>query len=143
MEQEYENGHHDISSAAVEAVDIQSLPLLSRDAIFAADDTAREYVNVPEWGGRVLVRGLTGDERDHFEGSIITGKGKNREVNIRSLRAKLVAMSIIHEDGRRMFADSDVARLGQKSAAALQRVYDVASRLSGLSEADAEELAKN
>jgi len=36
---------------------------------------------------------------------------------------------------------SDVKALGEKSAAALERVFDVARKLSGLSEDDVEELA--
>jgi hypothetical protein len=42
-----------------------------------------------------------------------------------------------------LFTDEDVAALGQRSAAALERVFDAASRLSGLSAEDMEELAKN
>ena len=37
----------------------------------------------------------------------------------------------------------DISVLGQKSAAALQRVFNVAQRLSGFSDEDLEELAKN
>jgi hypothetical protein len=36
-----------------------------------------------------------------------------------------------------------VALLGEKSAAALQRVFEVGQRLSGLSDGDVEELAGN
>ena len=40
-------------------------------------------------------------------------------------------------------SDADMEALGEKSAAALQRVFDVARRLSGMSESDVEELTKN
>ena len=119
------------------------MPFLTRDAILQADDLPMETVSVPEWGGEVLVRGLTGTERDAFEESVLTGKGKQRDVSMQNVRAKLVSRCLVDEEGERLFSDADVRALGQKSAAALTRVFDVAQRLSGLSPDDVEELEKN
>jgi hypothetical protein len=116
------------------------LTILGREAILAADDIATETVPVPEWGGAVLVRGISGKERDQFEVELIEGKGKNRDVNLRNLRAKLVAKSVVNEAGALLFGAADIDALGNKSAAALQRVYIVASRLAGLSESDVDDL---
>lgn len=116
---------------------------LSRDAILAVDDVQFEDVEVPEWGGKVRVKSLTGRERDALEASMIQGKGKNANVNLNNLRAKLVARSIVDEGGKRVFSDDDIAALGAKSAAALTRVYEVAQRLSGITQEDVDELTKN
>ncbi len=116
---------------------------LTRDEILSAHDLATETVAVPEWGGEVLVRGLSGRERDGFEASVLEMRGQDTKVNLINLRAKLVAHCVIDaETGRRLFGDADIAALGDKSALALQRVFDVAQRLSGLSRSDVEELAK-
>lgn len=117
--------------------------LLSREAILAVPDLQSEVVNVPEWGGDVKVQGLTGAQRDAFEGSVMLGKGKDRDVNLKNLRAKLVALSIVDEKGARLFTDADVNALGAKSATALNRVFEVAQRLSGLTGEDVEALEKN
>jgi hypothetical protein len=118
--------------------------LLTRDEILAVDDLQRERVNVPEWGGDVLVRSMTGTERDAFESSIISTNGTRSSMNLKNVRAKLVAWTVIDEDGDRLFPTTqDVHLLGEKSAAALQSVFEVAQRLSGLSTEDVEELAKN
>ena len=117
--------------------------LLTRDAILQADDLPTEDVEVPEWGGTVRVRGLTGAERDAFEASIVEQRGKKTHFNMVNLRARLVALSVVDEDGKRVFSDSDVKALGHKSAVALQRVFKAAQRLSGLTAEDVEELAKN
>lgn len=117
--------------------------LLSRDDILDAADLPRELVEVEEWGGAVYVRALSGTERDAFEASIITQRGKRVEPNLQNLRAKLVALAVVDEDGERLFSDGDVQALGRKSAAALDRVFGVAQRLSGLSPGDVEDLAKN
>lgn len=116
---------------------------LTKDAILKADDIQREEVAVPEWGGVVLVRGLTGKERDLLEASMIQGKGKKTSVNLENLRAKVVARSIVDESNNRIFEDADIPALAQKSAAALNRVYAVAQRLSGITEEDVDELTKN
>jgi hypothetical protein len=119
------------------------MALLNRDQILQAQDIARESVAVPEWGGEVLVRGLTGQERDAYEATIMRLNGTNAQMNLMNARAKLVARSVIDESGERLFGDDDVALLAKKSAAALERVFNVAQRLSGLSKSDMEELSKN
>lgn len=117
---------------------------LTRDEILAADDIAEELVTVAQWkGGAVLIRGLTGAERDDFEASCIKGKGRKAEVTIQNLRAKLVALSAVDATGARLFTEQDVVALGKKSGAALARLYEVAARLSGISDDDLEELKGN
>ena len=117
--------------------------ILTRDAILQAEDLPRELVEVPEWGGAVYVRSLTGTERDAFEFSIVEQRGRSAKMNLRNIRAKLVALSIVDGEGNRLFTDTDVKALGQKSAAVLDRLFAVAQRLSGLRDEDVEELAKN
>jgi len=115
---------------------------LSRDAILARDDILTEAVDVPEWGGKVLVRGLTGQQRDAFERSNIEQRGNKVETNLNNFRAKLVTWSVVDENGNRLFTAMDAEALGKKSAAALQRVFGVATRLSGMSAEDVEELTE-
>lgn len=116
---------------------------LTKEQIFAADDIQFEDVPVPEWGGTVRVKSLMGNERDGLEASMIVGKGKNAQVNLENLRAKLVARSCVDENGKRIFEDADIPALARKSALALNRVYEVAQRLSGISQEDVDELTKN
>lgn len=81
-----------------------------------------------------------GDQRDAFEVSLLESRGKSREVNLRDMRAKLVAASVRKADDSRVFTDGQVVALGRKNAAALQRVFRVAQRLSGLAEDEVDEL---
>lgn len=119
------------------------MAILTRDAILQAQDLPTERVFVEEWGGEVIVRGLTGAERDRFEQSIVETRGKNTRVNLHNIRAKLVALCCVDEDGNRIFRDEDAELLGRKSAVALNKVFEVAQRLSGLRPEDVEELAGN
>lgn len=118
---------------------------LTRDQILQANDLAKELVPVPEWGGDVWVRGMTGAERDKFEASIVQQKGqRNSSFNLvmTDIRAKLASATICDESGIRLFSEADVKKLSEKSAVALQRVFVVAQKLSGIGEKDVEELAK-
>lgn len=121
---------------------------LTREAILAAKDIQREEVSVPEWKTAtgvdlMLVQGLNGKERDDLEASMIKGKGKSAQVSLENLRAKVVARTAVDEEGNRIFAEADIPALALKSAAALNRVYEVAQRLSGITQEDVEELTKN
>lgn len=119
------------------------MALLSRDAILAADDREYEVVPCPEWGGEVRLRSLTGAERDAYEQSLVQTRGKSREMNLRNARAKLVALCAVDESGNRLFTDADVNALGKKNAKPLDRLFDVARRLSGLSEDDVDRLTED
>jgi len=119
------------------------MAVLGREAILQIQDLPTERVFVPEWQGEVIVRALTGAERDAFEQSIVEQRGKSTRMNLKNIRAKLVALTVVDEDGKRVFSDEDAELLGRKSAAALNRVFEVAQRLSGLRPEDVEELAGN
>lgn len=123
------------------------MALLSKTAIFAAQDLRTVDVSVPEWGGEVRVKTLTGSERDQFEADSVkvsTGrKGQTQQTVSANIRARLVAMCAVDEQGQLLFDRADVMKLGQKSAAALERVFDACARLNGMSDEDVAELEGN
>lgn len=116
---------------------------LNRDAILNAKDIKTQEVDVPEWGGIVLVKSLNGIERDKFEASIYEFKGTNVKYNRDNIRAKLIVQTVVDENLNPVFSIADVEGLGKKSAAALDKVFAVAQKLSGISAEDVEELEKN
>ncbi len=119
------------------------MTVLSREAILAASDIETEEVHIPEWKGSVFVRGLTAGQRDKWENLSVTVKGKSREVTTNHLRARLAVMATVDGDGKLLFGESDIPQLGRKSSRAIDRIYDVAARLSGISDDDLEDIAKN
>jgi hypothetical protein len=112
---------------------------LTKAAILAAHDLETEEVAVPEWGGTVLVRAMSARDRDALEVAI----GGTGAANLDNVRARIVAASVVDEDGKRLFDPGDVVALGEKSAAAVDRVFTVAARLSAITPGDVETLAKN
>lgn len=119
---------------------------LTADEIIGLDDTEIEEVQVDAWGGKwVRVKGLSTQERDQYEASSLKLNAKGEQIgrNLLHVRAKLVALACINEDGSRMFSDAQIPALSNKSAAAVEQVVEVAMRLSGMTKADMEELAEN
>ena len=116
------------------------MTLLTKKDILQAKDFQEETVKVPEWGGEIRVRGLTATERDSFEHELFD---QADSPGMKIVRSSLCARCIIDEKGDRLFSDADIKALGNKSAVALNRVFQVAQKLSGLRKEDVEELAKN
>lgn len=117
---------------------------LTKAEILAVDDIPREEVEVPEWGGVVVVRGMTGAELGALTAALFEQRGSQQVLRLQDVYLRLCATCIIDPDtGQRMFDDHEVAALARKSGVALMRVGRVAQRLSGLSEDQVEEFIKD
>lgn len=119
------------------------MSLLSKDQILAAQDIRFETVAVPEWGGEVRIRSMTAADRDDYEQWLIEQTGGDTSKRLYNMRARLVALAIVSEDGERLFNDDDVAALCKKSASAMGRIFDAAMALNAIAAKDVEALAKN
>lgn len=113
--------------------------VLSREKILGAQDLKYDEVDVPEWGGKVRIRSLTATERAKFEEHTyrvtqrVGAEGVNVEFFAHLVRLRLCVLTIVDENGNRMFADDEEDVLGQKSATGADRVFQASSKLSGLS----------
>lgn len=116
--------------------------LLSKDQILSANDLPYRDVEVPEWGGSVRVRTMTGGERDAFEASIYDRDGDRIELNRIDFRAKLLSKVLVDEKGQRLFSDKDIAALSGKSVKAINRLFEVAQEINGLSKEEQTEIKK-
>jgi hypothetical protein len=119
------------------------MSILSREQILGAKDIATRSVWVEQWQGSVLVRGLMGFERDEYEQSLVDLSGGKARVNMRNARARLVVMTVVDEQGNRVFSDTDIAMLTTKNASALETIWDVAAALSGLGDGDAKAMGND
>lgn len=119
------------------------MEFFSKDEIVNADDAIYENVPIPEWGGKcVRLKSLTGTERDQFEASSIIQKGSSAKLNLVNMRARLLSLVIVDGQGKRMFSDSEMYKIGQKNAGVLERLFAKAQEMNGMSDKDVEELAE-
>lgn len=108
---------------------------------------------VPECAGllegqELYVRELTAAERDEFEASrmrmrYLAGGQVRQELVLTNIRARLLVLVLCDAEGKRVFREEDAVELGGLPAVALDRWYEQAARLSGMSKDADEELAKN
>ena len=112
------------------------MTVLSKDAIKQATDFKVEKVSVPEWGGDVYLKTLSGTERDAFEEGYAEQKMKN-------FRARFLVLTLCDESGERMFSDDEAADLGGKSTVVLNRLFDAAWALNAFRTEDVDALGND
>ena len=117
--------------------------ILSKDEILESQDMRIQTVAVPEWGGSVRLRSLTGAERDAFEATLVKEVGGKRLPDMNNLRAKLLAATVVDEEDKPIFGVHDLVALGRKSAVAIDRIFAVAQRLNAMAPESVEESIKN
>lgn len=99
---------------------------LTRDQILAAQDLPRELVHVPEWGGDVLLIGLSAAEADRLASE---AAGDERLFSLR-----LLAASIVDESGQRLFDTEDLEGLRGKNNQVIIALLKSVNRLNGFGE---------
>lgn len=126
--------------------------LLTANEIIAAKDLAEERVDVPEWGGEVILRSLSAFDRESVEAETTTTEttfdsdGRMRflpHIDQVKARAKFLARAIVDENGNRIFDDSQMEGLAKKSNVVIARLYLRAQELSGMTPQAVEDAEKN
>lgn len=118
---------------------------LDKNQILSANDLPTRVVSVPEWkdGGEVIVKTMIATEVDAYEASMIKGKGKNTRFDLENAKSKLCVRVLVDEHGNRLFGDNEAYALGRKSSKVIDRIYEVAKDLNGISDEDLEDLVGN
>lgn len=111
-----------------------------RDKVASISDISYEQIDVPEWGLKLWVRGLTGSERDRYE-QLALGetRGGQDPSKAQVHRAELVQMATLDHEGDeppdanapRAFRPADIAMLQERSSLPLTRLASAILRLSG------------
>ena len=116
--------------------------VLTKQEILNVTDFAVQEVTVPEWGGMVRLKSLSGKERDLFEARI-GAQSVGNKVDLKGLRAFLLAMCMVDEKNELLFTVKDVEALNSKSARALNALFEVAQTMNGIGEEAVKELLGN
>lgn len=117
---------------------------MTGEALLGVTTLPKERLMLPELGPDmyVWVRGMSGKARDAFEASLTKGpRGQRR--NVENFRARLAGLCLINEDGSVMYSADQIEQLGNIRSDVLTKIVEVAQRLSGISEKDADELGKS
>jgi hypothetical protein len=114
--------------------------LTSKDSILKIKDLGEPIrLEVPEWNDTVLLRRPTANDRDTWELYCQQHATKPQSV----WRAKLASMVLCDEGGKLLFTPAEIAALGEKSAAALHRIWTRGLELMLITEDEVKELEGN
>lgn len=106
--------------------------MLSREEIRSIDKQGRRTVTVPQWGGDVLIRGMTVIEQEGYWD--IVDDSKKGITAPAGKRGSVLYSCCINEDGSSFWKPEDAAWLGSEAnAGAVDLVYNEIVDLSGFS----------
>lgn len=108
-------------------------------------DTVIKKVECPEWAemGDIYVRSMTGTSRDNYDMGLYHASLVEADKRDYNMRAEMAVASACDVDGNLLFTKDDLSWLGTKSGAVLDRIFDAAKDLSGVSEKDIAEMEKS
>lgn len=109
---------------------------LDSKSIIAANDARLEKVHVPEWGGDVYLRVISGTDRDRFEEAYADQKMK-------AFRIRFLLLTICDEAGERLFKDEQADALGKKSSVVINRLFEAAWKLNAFTQEAIDELGES
>lgn len=111
------------------------MAILSKNAILQADDFEFANVDCPEWGGEVRVRGLTAADQAYI--AKLSNQDK-KEI----LTLSVFIRGVVDENGERIFSNSDMDELKNRSYAVIERVAKKVIELTSKGDADAVDALK-
>ena len=115
---------------------------LSRDDILQTQGIRTDEVEVPEWGGKVLVRELSATEVTQIGFAMADEKDTKVKVDLAKLGEyipHILAWCIVDENLDSVFDLDSIRRLASKSIAPVQRIIAKIMDLSNLSPDEEEE----
>jgi len=108
----------------------------SRESLLAIIRTkiATEWVQVPEWDTKLLVRAMNAGERDTYDAAQMqlqtSSKSDKTDIRIKQMRAQAVVQCTIHPNGTRYFEKGDIYSIAEGDSKAVGRLFAAIMRLS-------------
>lgn len=97
---------------------------LTAEDVLGASDITTVDVDVPEWGGTVRLRAMSGEEGVRFMDMMQKDRSNSA--------LKVVLLTAVKEDGSPLFTADQLDQLQKKSLKALMKLQSEAVKLNGL-----------
>jgi hypothetical protein len=119
--------------------------VLTTEQIKAAAKLIIESVDVPEWGGTLLVKMLSGKEKAAFYLAQSIARKANDDQPVDNYQARFCVAVLCDEQGNRLYQDDQADELGDlpSSGVIIERIYDKARKLNCMFTEAEEEQLKN
>lgn len=112
------------------------MALLNRKQFIDADDIKYCEVELPELGGSVRIRSMSGKDEIEFE-----DVKKNKEATEWIFWA--IARYCVDENNQQMFTEDDVEAIKEKSSSSIKKLFDAILDLNTINDSKVEAEAKN
>jgi len=109
------------------------MPLTREQIVAAIEARASEFTphDVPEWGGTVLIRRLSAADADR--------SGMTSDQKTPDLVARVIAISLVDDDGTPLFTEDDVKVLAKVDVGVAAAVFAACVKANGLSSDELDE----
>lgn len=111
---------------------------LTREQIMGLNDLKPTVYEVPEWGGSVNLRVMTGHEKLQYD---LFQQQKDPEPLFADVIALLVSMVVVDDNNEPIFHSPDEVK--QRNAQVIERLFFEAVRVNAANPSAVEDLAKN
>lgn len=121
--------------------------MLTAEVISKARDIKEQELEIKEWGGSVVVRGLTSLDHERLTSSCTEGPIGDRQFNMVGYQAKVAMLSAYDgfekDGGKRIFEKSHISMLMEKASGPVAAVATLAHELSGIGKGAVEKAQAN
>tara|TARA_Y100001973_G_scaffold103364_1_gene170460 strand:+ start:567 stop:920 length:354 start_codon:yes stop_codon:yes gene_type:complete len=115
---------------------------LTKDQILQAIDAKTIEFDIPEWGGSILLRGMTGKARNEYE-FWASSQNKHDVADFRGIRERLIISCAVDESGNPLFTIDEIDQLAAKNSEIIDRIHAKCQEICGMSPESVEEAEKN
>jgi hypothetical protein len=111
---------------------------LTKAMVLEADDLKHQKVEVPEWGGSILVLEMNGLQREQYETKLVELRHPDSteekvRIKIADIRRVLLTVTLASVDDQQpLFTEKDIPALEKKNAKVLDRLFKVATDVNDL-----------
>lgn len=119
--------------------------LLGRDAILkatASASRATKDIPIPELGGRVRVREMSGSLRNALEAAMVNVRNVGDSKQLDKTLAQIITSCVVDDTGHPILRETDARRIVSHNPRAAFRLREAIFDISALDQDDLEELAE-
>tara|TARA_R100000655_G_scaffold92368_1_gene133455 strand:- start:2401 stop:2754 length:354 start_codon:yes stop_codon:yes gene_type:complete len=115
---------------------------LNKNQILEAIDAKTIEFEVPEWGGSILLRGMTGKARNDYE-FWASSQNKSDVADFRGIRERLIISCAVDESGEPLFSINEIDDLAAKNSEIIDRLHAKCQEICGMAADSVEDAEKN
>jgi len=100
--------------------------MLSKDDIFKAKDFEIKEIEVPEWGGSIFIKSMSGYARAKLVADV------QNKIDLDKLQLRVLINCICDSEGKLLFSEADLQKLGTKNPEVLSMLEKECCKISGI-----------